>query len=164
VEDNKYSFEISKRNSESDLSFELKFKDLLLVTIGVSFGLKNYYSYESLLKEPIIQKMINGANGKIGLTLLQSPRGQKSLRQEFKQSVGDYRHLAFNNLENELEKMHLSPVSFFLPGEWVFWNLDLFKDINLQGIPRPGVLRENYDKVARRCGFHFNPQSNLYER
>jgi hypothetical protein len=160
-----FSLSNLETNSDCDLGISLIFKDVVLANIGISYGLEKYYlgieDFEDNNYQ--IEKMIFSAQGKWGVTLLQSSKGKKLLRQEFSESIGSYRDILFKNLE-KISKENSLNLSFYLPGEYVFWNLESIKDINLQGFPEKEVLKKNYDDVAKNFGFKFNPDSNLYER
>lgn len=162
-----FSFNLNK-TCDTHIGVDLYFNGEPLAKIGISYGLEDYYygieDYGGNLSTlSTINQMIKSSKEKWGVTLLQSTRGKRNLRKEFNELFGDYRFVLMRSLEDLAKESSIS-ISFYIPGEWVFWNFDLVKEFNSDGSPDRGFLRKNYDEVAKRFGFKFNKESNLYER
>lgn len=162
------SFLISARDassmqSDADLSLDLILDDKVIATAGVSVGLENYYNDVILYdNQTELEKMISSSGSDFVVTLMQSARGRKSERSTLVNSGVDYR----TELMICLDKVSstISPILFYLPGKFVYWNLFSIRELSPYGAPLESILRKNYDDVAKNFGFKFNPSSNLYER
>ena len=162
--DARVQFNKCEVSREADLAFDLKYCSAPLIKIGISYGLGNYFCPREIFSDDKkIQDMINASHNLFGVTLVQSPRGMEYVRQEAKHSLGDYRKLCIELLEQEMGKRRIE-LSFFLPGRFAYWNLEQVRDINNQKKPSIEVLLGNYDNLAKRCGFVFDAKSNLFWR
>ena len=155
----------SLKKSDADICLSFNFQNQSVATAGISYGLNNYFPNLSLQEEVYFsfEELVKAANGKWGVTLMQSAKGKKELRELLKEQKTDYRLELMVKWEDISAKLNL-PISFYLPGKSNYWNLDVIRDCNCAGNPLESVLRKNYDWVAKRFGFKFNKETSLFER
>ena len=170
IQSKKESFDISLvysslKKSDADICLSFNFQNHSIAVAGISYGLNNYFPNLSMQEEVYFpfEELVKSANGKWGITLMQSIKGKKDLRELLKQEQIDYRielMKSWDDISNNLE----IPISFYLPGKSNYWNLEIMRDCNCAGNPLESVLRKNYDWVAKRFGFKFNKETSLFER
>jgi hypothetical protein len=143
---------------------------------GVSFGLRRYYT--RLDCDNVTQGMdkelrghyknaLNASRGKFIITQMQATRGTQTDRKEVK-----FRRI----LMDAWKKVNTSlpeGINLFLPGELTYWNLPgvmMARNEKAQdeghkvNHPTKTVLDINYDHLAPRHGFRYNPDIALFER
>lgn len=157
-------------SNDSDVFIYLLFDKEPLAKIGVSYGLKDYYHLDDYggidvysSSDPLISKAVERAENKWGVTLMQSFPGKRSLRENFSKRGFNYKKILMEKM-TELSNKFDFPMRFYLPGNLVFWNLNLIDCPFSSMYVNPNVLDENYDHVAKKFGFHLSLDESLYER
>lgn len=150
-------------NSDTDLALNLIFQGKIVATAGISVGLEDYYPEIIFENNSVdLKKMISRSSSDFVVTLMQSMKAKKSERSALLDLGVDYRIELMNCLEKISSE--ISPIHFYLPGKFVYWNLSPVREFNLSGSPLESILRKNYDNVAKKFGFKLSSDSNLYER
>lgn len=158
-------------SEDADIYFYLFYKNKPFAKAGISKGLSSYYREEDFFgldvyssSDPLVLNAVDRAEGKWGVTLMQSFTGTRDLRKTLSKEKISYKNILMNKLE-EVSQEFKFPVEFFIPGKMVFWNLDTLNgDMPFTCKGRESIFYENYDAVAKRFGFKLSPDESLYER
>lgn len=150
---------------DSDLGIALWVGEVCLAVSGLSYGLFGYYENwpDELegLHTGAYSLAVDASKEKWVLTQLQATRGTAVQREKVM-----YKDM-FMSAWSSIMEMLGDCVEFVLPANMNFWMIPEIQEALIasnRGLPRLEGLVSNYDCVAKRNGFDFNEQAQLYQR